>query len=264
VTRVVGVVLVRDEDLFVERAVRNVAGFCDELLLFDHRSRDRTPQILAQLADELPHARFEPLRDPATSHERLLPYVGTETWVFGVDGDEIYDPGSLAPMRRRLEAGEFEDSFLVKGIQLHARAIDHAAQTATGWLAPPSRSTTMLYNFGPVESWEGHAPERLMGDAPRFSRRVEEIRWLRDEHPWDEAPMRCLHVCFLRRSSRQPLRQTTRLSYVERIAGGRRAKLRRRVAELAGRPHESWWKLNKYAQGDEVTVPIDGFFPDGP
>lgn len=259
-THVVGIVLVRDEDLFVERAVRNVAEFCDELLLFDHRSRDRTPVILRDLAAELPHARFESIDDPATSHERLLPYVGTDTWVFGVDGDELYDPASLPPMRARLEAGEFDGFFLVKGIQLHCRAIDHESQTATGWLAPPARSTTMLYNFGPLRSWEGRAPERLMGDGARFAREVQEIRWLRDEHPWDEAPMRCLHVCFLRRSSRQPKRQRARLSYVERIAGGRRAMLRRRLGELLGRPAESWWKLNKYTQGDEVTVSIDGFF----
>jgi hypothetical protein len=166
-------------------------------------------------------------------------------------------------MRQRLEAGEFADYFIVKGIQLHCRALDTAAGTATGWLAPPSRSTTMLYNCAPLAGWEGTPPERLMGDGARFSREVGEIRWLRDEHGWDEAPMRCLHVCFLPRSSRQQARQKARLSYVERIAGGRRAMLKRRLGELAGRPPESWWKLNKYAQGDEVTVSIDGFFPAG-
>lgn len=260
-TRIVGVVLVRDEDVFVERAVRNVSGFCDELLLLDHRSRDRTPEILARLADELPHARFEAIDDPAISHERILPYIGTDTWVLGVDGDEIYDPGSLPPMRARLDSGEFRDYFFIKGIQLHCRALDREAETATGWLAPPARSTTMLYNFEPLSSWEGPAVERFFGGQARLAREVEETRWLRDEHPWDEAPMRCLHVCFLRRSSRQPASQYARLSYGERISGGRRAMIRRRVRELAGRPEESWWKLNKYTQGDEVTVSVAGFFP---
>ena len=70
-TRVVGVVLVRDEDIFVERAVRNVSEFCDELLLFDHRSSDGTSSILRGLAAELPQARFEAIDDPWISHERL-------------------------------------------------------------------------------------------------------------------------------------------------------------------------------------------------
>jgi hypothetical protein len=37
--------------------------------------------------------------------------------------------------------------------------------------------------------------------------------------------------------------------------------LRRALGGMVGRPPDSWWKLNKYRQGDEVTVPIDGFFP---
>src|SRR2546427_6155224 len=53
-TRVVGIGLFRDEDRFVERAVRSVFGFCDELILVDHRSRDRTPEILERLAAESP------------------------------------------------------------------------------------------------------------------------------------------------------------------------------------------------------------------
>ena len=258
--KIVGIVLVRDEDVFVEQAVRNVAGFCDEIHLFDHRSRDNTPRILGQLAADLPYTTFERIDDPAVTHERLRPYIGTDTWVFAVDGDELYHPGSLKIMRERMERGEFDDCFLVKGIQLHCRAIDHDAGTAAGWLAPPSRSTTMLYNFQPLSGWEGRPPERLMGDGARFAREVAGTRWLRDEHPWDEAPMRCLHVCFLRRSSRQPEGQTARLSYVERIADGGRARLRRRLLELAGRPAESWWKLNKYRQGPETTVSMAGFF----
>lgn len=258
--QIVGVVLARDEDVFVERAVRNVAEVCDELLLFDHRSRDDTPLILQTLADELPHARFEAINDPRVSHHRLQPYAATDTWVFGVDGDELYHPGSLAVMRQRLEAGEFDAFWTVKGIQLHARAVNDDG-TATGWVAPPARSTTKLFNFAALESWDGKTPERLHGGTPVFSRTVRETYWLRDEQPWEQAPMRCLHVCFLRRSSRQPEHQRTRVSYVERIADGGRARLRRALGGMVGRPPDSWWKLNKYRQGDEVTLPIDGFFP---
>ena len=260
--KVVGVALVRDEDLWVERAVRNVSQFCDEILMYDHRSRDGTAEILERLAGELPHAKAHSIDDSAVTHEALERYCGTDTWVFGVDGDEIYDPASLADMRRRLEAGEFDDWFMVKGMQLHCRSLDPVAGTATGWLAPPSRSTTMLYNFAPLESWEGPAPERLMGEGARFARDVEAVRWLRDEHPWDEAPMRCLHVCFLRRSTRQPGGSYARISYPERISGSRREQLKRALREKLGRPEESWWKLNKYRQGPEVTVSVAGFFPD--
>ena len=44
-------VLVRNEDVFVERAVRNVVEFCDRILAFDHVSTDATWPILRSLAD---------------------------------------------------------------------------------------------------------------------------------------------------------------------------------------------------------------------
>lgn len=255
-TRVVGVVLARDEDIHVERAVRNIAGVCDELLLFDHRSRDDTPEILGRLARELPQATFERVDDPAVTHERLRRYVGTDTWVLGVDGDELYDPAGLRTMRGRIEAGEFADCWSVKAMQLHCRRLGDG--TASGWLAPPARCSTKLYNFSVLESWDGDTPERLHGGVTVFSRDVEMIRTLKG--PWDEAVMRCLHVCFLRRSSRQRRRQGTTLSHLERRhSDSRRRRLWRDIRYLAGRPPESWWKLNKYRQGPEVTVSAEGF-----
>ena len=41
-TQIVGSVLVRNEDVFVEQAIRNVAEFCDRIHAVDHVSSDRT------------------------------------------------------------------------------------------------------------------------------------------------------------------------------------------------------------------------------
>ncbi len=48
--QVVGVVLVRNEDVFVEQAIRNIAAFCDRIYAVDHLSTDLTPEILRRLA----------------------------------------------------------------------------------------------------------------------------------------------------------------------------------------------------------------------
>ena len=53
--QVVGVVLVRNEDVFVEQAIRNIAAFCDRIYAVDHLSTDLTPEILRRLASELDH-----------------------------------------------------------------------------------------------------------------------------------------------------------------------------------------------------------------
>ena len=96
VTRVVGIVLVRDEDLYVEQAVRNVSGFCDELILVDNRSRDRTPEILERLADELPHASLHRVKHPSVSHDLIAPLAGEDVWIFGVDGSSCEKPFTSA------------------------------------------------------------------------------------------------------------------------------------------------------------------------
>ena len=256
-TRVVGVVLVRDEDVFVERAVRNVAGFCDELLLFDHRSSDRTPEILKRLAEELPHARFEALRDPAVSHERILPYVGTDTWVFGVDGDELYDPEGLRRFRPRLLGGELDDWWLVRSNVVHAVELDDERRTARGYMAPPAPSMVKLHNFALIESWDGRHPERLHGTEGLRFKPGREARKLElgRRYSWDESPLRCLHVCFLPRSSRDGERRA-RPNIRDRNAP---ARLPLRVwRRLAGESPR--WKHEHYREGPLCVVSAEPFF----
>jgi len=95
---VVGVVLVHNEDVFVEQAIRNIARFCDRIYAVDHLSSDRTPEILHRLASELDHLEVRRSSDAGDSHRPLEAYAGTAAWAFGVDGDELYDP--RAPPRR--------------------------------------------------------------------------------------------------------------------------------------------------------------------
>src|SRR5690606_18625709 len=99
--RIVGLMLLRNEDRFVTWAVRNVVHFCDELILLDNGSSDDTPARLAALTRSHPHVRVEPCDDPNTSQRALEGYAGQNVWVFGVDGDEIYDPEGLGRLRPR-------------------------------------------------------------------------------------------------------------------------------------------------------------------
>src|SRR5437870_13841380 len=94
--RIVGIAMVRDEDVFVEQALRNALEACDELIAVDHRSRDETPRILAALAAEHPdRVSFHRVGRAGEANELLRPYVGERVWVLGVDGDELYEPERL-------------------------------------------------------------------------------------------------------------------------------------------------------------------------
>jgi glycosyltransferase involved in cell wall biosynthesis len=259
VTRIVGIGLFRDEDRFVEQAVRNVFGFCDELILVDHRSRDRTPEILERLALESPvPTTVRRVADPGESHDLIAGYAGSNTWVLGLDGDELYDPDGLSRFRPRVLDGEFDDWWLIRSNALHVTELDEEQGTARGYLSPPSPSMVKLHNFSLIESWDGVHPERLHGtEGLRFkpagaARKLE----LGQQHSWEDSPLRCLHLCFIRRSSRD--RGThVRPTITDRNAPARLpVRLWRRVNGVAPRS-----KFEHYSEGPLQVVSTEPFFP---
>lgn len=263
--RIVGIVLVRNEDRFVRTAVANVVDFCDELLLVDHGSTDGTGEILRALAASAPEKiRLHAIRDPRESHELLKRFAGTRTWVFAVDGDEIYDPAGLARFRPRLLGGEFDAYWTVVGNSLHCDFLDKRAGRAAGFLAPPSRSVTKLFNFAAIDRWNGDTPERLHGGRPEFrpGYRGDAKRQLKDEAAWTESPFRCLHACFVPRSSLdREDGAASRLNIMERRE--RWGRLRRLAARLVGRSASSDWKRERYMRGERIEADVADFFLRG-
>lgn len=262
--KIIGIVFVRNEDRFVERAVTNAAGFCDEVLLVDRRSTDETPSILRRLAEADPGKfRFFEVDHPRESHDLLKPYVGGNYWVFAVDGDEIYDPARLAAFRRRILSGEFADQWMILGNVVHCRALDVEKGTAEGFAAPPSRSMVKLYNFSAIDSWDGDTPERLHGGTPVFRPGYhEQLKLeLHKQYSWEDAPLRCLHMCFLPRSSADRKGAAgARESIIETFYGGWTGRLRRWLNALAGRAALSASKTERYMRGEPVTIGIREFF----
>jgi len=130
--QVVGVVLVHNEDVFVERAIRNIAAFCDRMYAVDHLSNDRTPEIFQRLAGELDHLFVHRSGDARNSHRLIERYAGGATWALGVDGDELYDPEALIRLRAELEAGAHSDVFRLKGHVLNCDEVDGEQASRAG------------------------------------------------------------------------------------------------------------------------------------
>jgi len=166
--RVIGIVLLHDEDVFAERAIRNVAGFCDRVHVADHASTDGTWDVVSRLAGELRNVEAVRISNAARSHDLVLPYVGTDTWVMSPDGDELFDPEGLGRLRADLEAGRYRGSFRLFPAMLHCESLDARAKTATGYLAPPALSGPKLFNFAALESWDRVYRERLHEGEPVF------------------------------------------------------------------------------------------------
>jgi hypothetical protein len=260
----VGSVLVRNEDVFLERAIRNAAGFCDRMHVLDHMSEDGTPAILRALADELGTLDVRRSTFSGDSHKPLEPYAGTPTWVLVVDGDCIFDPDGLARLRESLARGEHADVFRLRGHVLHCDEIDDANASVSGYMAPPSRPIVQLFNFGALESWTG-CHQRVHGGEPVFRPGYEwhSVRDFTEAEAWDADPLRFVHTCFLRRSTADPESGAGRPNLNE-LRGYRRGllgRIRRAVRRPALDPrvqelHRQGlnWKQAKYRRGPRVTL----------
>lgn len=267
---VVGISLVRNEDLFVRRALRNVAGFCDRLIVADHMSRDGTPEILRGLDEELAQLELHTIRHSADSHALIEDFAGTDTWILSVDGDELYDPDRLADLRAELERGTFDDVFRVRPAGLHCEELDEERALATGYLSPPSRPLVGLLNFAAIDGWTDVHDERLHGGniafRPGFA--IERWRHLGAEQGWEESPFRVLHTCFLRRSTHDPevlpAHGRPNLAETRAFRRGALGPALRFGRTLIGRNpaaarEASDWKGEKYRRGERVTVDASPF-----
>jgi len=255
--QIVGSVLVRNEDAFVERAIRNVAAFCDRIHAVDHVSTDRTWEILRELARELDHLDVRRSRNAARAHGLLAPYAGTATWVLGVDGDELYDPAGLARFRADLLEGVHADVFRLKAHVLNCDELDPRRGRASGWLAPPSRPVTKLFNFGVLESWT-ESPDPLQAGNAVFKpgQHWESRRDLADSTTWETDPLRLVHVCFLPRSSVDSGTARANLDESREFDRGPVGAFKRLVRRPRVDPR---WKREWYARGERVTVDASPF-----
>jgi hypothetical protein len=183
--------------------------------------------------------------------------------VFGVDGDEVYDPAGLAAFREQLLGGAHREFFSLKSNVLNVTELDGDRARASGFLSPPSRSITKLFNFAAIDSWT-RCYRQYMHDGeiafrPGYDR--ETIGFLGDRYTWEDSPLRCLHVCFLRRSSLDPPNAAGhgRLSPIE-LGGKRRSRLTSLVDRIRPAASASPWKDEKYRQGELVTKDAKPFF----
>ena len=264
--QIVAVVLLHNEDVFVDRVIRNVAEFCDRIHVADHMSTDDTWEIVSALACEFDHVNVTRIAHAGQSHDLVTPYVGTHTWVINPDGDELYDPNGLSRLRALLAEGRYDRGFRLVPAMLHAVSLAHEpSRTATGYLSPPARSGGKLFNFRAIRSWT-HVYRQCLHEGeidflPGWD--WDSVANLGEEFGWDDNPFRCVHTCFMRRSSRERANGSTRLNPIEahthrRDAIGRAQLLVRRLRPRHQGPP---WKLEKYRRGPLVTLDASPFFP---
>jgi len=84
-------------------------------------------------------------------------------------------------------------------------------------------------------------------------------RDLHKDTDWIDADFRCLHLCFLRRSSKEPEGSSPRRNIMDSYAWDWRKILKEGWRIARGLPLSNW-KLERYARGPLVTHPVGNFF----
>jgi glycosyltransferase involved in cell wall biosynthesis len=263
--QIIGISLVRNEDLYLRQVITNVAAFCDRIIILDNCSTDNTSQEIMHLKSCFPHVETHRINDYRESHSHISAYAGTDTWAFGIDGDELYDPHGLERFRSELLLGKFDGHWAIFGNVVNCVELKLSEKKATGYLSPPSRSMTKLFNFGALVSWEGRY-ERFHGGNKQFRTGFDESqRYSLHEHTsWDASFFRCLHLCFVRRSSGELSGKLSRLQPDEKPNWLKRMD-RLGIGWLFARiiqEKRSPWKDERYRRGALVTVDAAPFFPN--
>lgn len=267
-TRIVGIVLVRNEENYVSWAIENAIGFVDELLVIDNMSQDGTSDRLAALASR--HSQIRVIKDsqPDRTNRHLQPYIGEDVWVFGLDGDEIYDREGLARMRQRVLAGEFAECWTILGHSLHAAVLDFDRGRAIGYATPQAAPATKLYNFAIIDSWHS-TTQRLHGRPVLKPGHAFADNWTETSKAgWEDSDFRNLHMCFFPRSSHdeatelranitdRSFRNVVRRPVFKALqALGVKGKLADYLAQRSGLK-----KTLRYMRGDVVEVALGAGF----
>jgi glycosyltransferase involved in cell wall biosynthesis len=110
----------RNEEVNIERSLRSVHGFADQILVIDSESGDRTVEIARRYAEEVRSLPYE--------HGRIIPWIfqwGLDhlpirnRWVLILEADQAVTPGLRAEISRLLSGPEVaEDGFYIRRIQI--------------------------------------------------------------------------------------------------------------------------------------------------
>ncbi len=261
--QIVGIFLIRNEEHFIAWSLMNAVNFCDHIIVLDNLSTDRTREIVDNIAGLHRHIEVIEVRNANNTQTYLERYFGSRTWVLGIDGDEIHDPIGLARMRTRIQSGEFDHLWSMASRYLHVTEFDFNDLIVRGYPSPPAKAGLKLYNFNAIDSWQSkwRRRERLHGKGLVFREgysKQNSYSFSR-ETTWDAADFRCLHLCFLQRSSQDKTNTSSGILSTRKNPAESRIlrRITRNIEQL--NPNSSDYRKKRYARGKVESFDLNNF-----
>jgi glycosyltransferase involved in cell wall biosynthesis len=206
---IVGICLFKNEDVYAKRVVSNIVDFCDKIIIVDNNSTDKTLDVVRHHFGGLPKVNIIKCHDHRLTGKLTYEYFKTKNFLFAVDGDEIYDPTGLKKIRKRIKEGFYDKNWKISGSSFHVQ--EWKDTHLSGFTCPPNKHVVKLYNFNVINDWT--QGERLHGAGPSpYPNYIEDkisLKFCNEDGnaenqivPFGFSNLRCLHMCFMPRSSK--------------------------------------------------------------
>ena len=208
---IIGISVVKNEDIYLSQAIKNIINFCDKIIIVDNNSSDETVAIAKKYVSQYPDKISLRLVDKISDLQSIVtPFVGENKWIFGVDGDELYDPNGLHKLRSRILEGGYQNYWMLRGYFFHLIKINLKSQIGVGYLAPPSKDPNKLYNFKLLKSWDGDGKQTIFHPYTHVFKNekyntfhLPKRKFLFKKSKWEDCMLRCVHTRLLKRSSKE-------------------------------------------------------------
>lgn len=207
---IIGICVVKNEDMYIKHALRNIANFCDKIRVVDNYSSDNTVSEVKKCMQDISNISLEFIKDVKESHSLVQEYIGKDKWVFLVDGDEMYDSEGLSVLRPMILEGRYQKYWMLRGYFYHLINLDinGDSRSGEGYLAPPAKDPNKLYNFSMLKKWPTdkvtpicHPLTHKFKD-PRYGPfKTPGVKKLHKNNSWETCLMRCVHTRMIQRSS---------------------------------------------------------------
>tara|TARA_Y100001958_G_C21133503_1_gene474177 strand:- start:118 stop:957 length:840 start_codon:yes stop_codon:yes gene_type:complete len=199
-TKIIGILLFRDEDVFIKKCILGVIDFVDQLIILDNNSKDNSTEIVKKIKKIFnKKIIYKKIKKISVSHKFIEKYAGKKIWVMKVDADEIYDKKRLKIFRKEILKGKYDNIWVIKGAMLNVFTHNEKNKKISGFFSPPSQNSCEIYNFNLINFWKDCKIERLHYGKIQFKKGCQNT--IKVTNNWFKSSYRCLHYCFERRST---------------------------------------------------------------
>lgn len=104
---IIGALRVKDENRWIERAIRSILPLCDRVVVFDDNSTDNTVELCRLTPKtEVIRSPFNGLDEQRDKNRLLDEVMGYRPeWIIMIDGDEMLAPGAAEQLRAAMRPG---------------------------------------------------------------------------------------------------------------------------------------------------------------